>query len=223
MRYNTTMEDLKKIVGNNIALLRKNYKLTQIEFAEKLNYSDKSVSKWERGEALPDVYVLKQIADFFSVSVDTLLKEYKSDKALLNKSKKYKATNRLIISLISAGGCWVIATLIFILLCWSPTPISRPWLVFLWCADVSLLILFIFSAIWGGKILMSVTLSLLLWYFITSIFITVSFNNKWLIYILGIPVQIIIILSFLISKRKVENKKNDDNIMQEVSEEKDGN
>lgn len=217
------MEDLKKIVGNNIALLRKNYKLTQIEFAEKLNYSDKSVSKWERGESLPDIYVLKQISEFFSVSVDSLLKEYKSDKALLNKSKKYKATNRLIISLISAGGCWVIATLIFILLCWSPTPISRPWLAFLWCADVSLLVLFIFSAIWGGKVLMTITLSTLLWYFITSVFVTVSFESKWLIYILGIPVQIIIILSFLISKRKVDNKQNEENNKDIVSEENNGN
>lgn len=206
--YNTIMENLKIIVGNNIALLRKSYKLTQIEFAEKLNYSDKSISKWERGEALPDIYVLKQIADFFSVSVDSLLKEYKNDKALLNKSKKYKLTNRLIVSLISAGGCWVIATLIFVLLSWSPTPISRPWLAFLWCADVSLLVLFIFSAIWGGKKLMTISLSSLLWYFITSIFITVSFANKWMIFILGVPVQIIIVLSFLISKRNIGSSQN---------------
>ena len=202
------MEDLKKIVGNNIALLRKNYKLTQIEFAEKLNYSDKSVSKWERGEALPDVYVLKQIAQFFNITVDAMLKEYKNDKSLISKSKKFKNTNHLIISLISAGGCWVIATLIFILLCWFPTSVTRPWLTFIWCLDISALVLFIFSAIWGGKILTTISLSSLLWIFIASVFITVDFDNKWLIFILGIPVQIIILLSFLIFKKKTNKQNN---------------
>ena len=64
------MEDLKLIIAKNISTLRKAAAMTQFELAEKLNYSDKAVSKWERGESLPDVSVLKAIADIFSVDKD---------------------------------------------------------------------------------------------------------------------------------------------------------
>ena len=67
------MSDIKAIIAKNITALRQNHKMTQIELAEKLNYSDKAVSKWERGESVPDISVLKQIADLFGVTVDYLL------------------------------------------------------------------------------------------------------------------------------------------------------
>lgn len=77
------MEDLKRIIADNIAELRKAVPLTQAELAEKLNYSDKAVSKWERGESIPDVIVLKQIAGIFGVSVDYLLEEVHPLKATM--------------------------------------------------------------------------------------------------------------------------------------------
>ena len=64
---------LRKTVAKNIAQYRKAHHDTQLDLATKLNYSDKSVSKWERGESLPDVYILSQIAELYGVSVDFLL------------------------------------------------------------------------------------------------------------------------------------------------------
>ena len=61
------MEDLREIIAKNIADLRREQNLTQAELAARLNYSDKAVSKWERGESMPDITVLKEIADLFSV------------------------------------------------------------------------------------------------------------------------------------------------------------
>ena len=69
------MEDFKPIIAKNITALRQSKKMTQIELAEKLNYSDKAISKWERGESIPDIGVLKTIADLFGVSLDYLLEE----------------------------------------------------------------------------------------------------------------------------------------------------
>ena len=69
------MSDKRFIIGKNIAELRKSSGLTQLELAEKLNYSDKSVSKWERGESLPDIVVLKSVADLFEVTLDYLVEE----------------------------------------------------------------------------------------------------------------------------------------------------
>ena len=70
------MNDLKVIISKNLIMLRKGKKLTQIEFANELNYSDKAISKWERAESIPDIVVLKQISDVFGVSVDYLLNEH---------------------------------------------------------------------------------------------------------------------------------------------------
>ena len=70
------MNELKVTIANNIANLRKLNGITQSDLAQKLNYSDKAVSKWERGESLPDICVLKQIADSFGVTVDYLLDEH---------------------------------------------------------------------------------------------------------------------------------------------------
>ena len=57
------MEELKDIIAHNLVAYRKAAGLTQAEIADKLNYSDKAVSKWERGEGMPDVAVLKTLAD----------------------------------------------------------------------------------------------------------------------------------------------------------------
>ena len=74
------MENLKHLIALNIAALRRAQGMTQITLAEKLHYSDKAISKWERGESLPDISVLKEIADLFGVTVDYLLYEHTDDK-----------------------------------------------------------------------------------------------------------------------------------------------
>ena len=57
------MEDLKLIIAKNIVMLRRRDGMTQFELAQRLNYSDKAVSKWERGESVPDIAVLKALTD----------------------------------------------------------------------------------------------------------------------------------------------------------------
>ena len=74
------MEDLKPIIARNISALRQAAGMTQMELAEALHYSDKAVSKWERGESLPDVTILKKISQLFEVTVDYLLE---ADNAVL--------------------------------------------------------------------------------------------------------------------------------------------
>ena len=64
---------LRNQIGSNIAAYRKQAGLTQAGLAEKLNYSDKAVSKWERGESVPDVMTLVQLAELFQIPVGELL------------------------------------------------------------------------------------------------------------------------------------------------------
>lgn len=60
-------------VGKFIAKLRKENNLTQQELADKLNLTDKAVSKWENGRCLPDVYFLKLLSEIFHVTVKEIL------------------------------------------------------------------------------------------------------------------------------------------------------
>ena len=68
----------QELLAKNLVYYRKASGLTQLELAEKFNYSDKSISKWERGEGFPDVFVLKSLADFYGITVDDFyLEEHK--------------------------------------------------------------------------------------------------------------------------------------------------
>lgn len=73
-----------KSIGKTIASLRKNKGMTQNELAEKMNVTDKAVSKWERNLSCPDVNTISKLADILGVSVEELLnsknKEYFNSK-----------------------------------------------------------------------------------------------------------------------------------------------
>ena len=106
-------EKLKSLLGANIVAYRKRSGLTQAKLAEQLNYSDKAVSKWERGESMPDVLTLVQLAELFDTTVDELLRdpneipEHESGRiehameAAVEKTLKRKANKKVILSLSS--------------------------------------------------------------------------------------------------------------------------
>ena len=69
------MNDIKSVVAKNIVELRQAKGMTQLELGEKLNYSDKAVSKWEHGDSMPDISVLVEMADMFGVTIDYLVRQ----------------------------------------------------------------------------------------------------------------------------------------------------
>ena len=142
-------EKLKAVLGKNIASFRKQQRLTQAGLAEKLNYSDKAVSKWERGESIPDVLTLVQIADLFHISVNDLLTDPnelpehtgvvvgKMEKAV-EKTLKRKADKLSILGLSSLI-VWFVATLLFVIL--SSLDIGRSWMAFLYAVPANGIVL----------------------------------------------------------------------------------
>ena len=203
------MDDLRQIISQNIVSLRKDYGLTQIELAEKLNYSDKAISKWERGESIPDVTVLKAIADIFGVTVDYLLhdghenEEKDPDRKTRDEIVKSEiARNHKMITAISVISVFIIASIVFIILniftsgtahylslIYSPVAASIVWLVF--------------NSIWHNRRFNFVIISLLMWFVLIGIHVTGLYfgENIWQLYILGIPGQIVIALCSLIGKK----------------------
>lgn len=213
------MENLKNILAQNLVRLRKASNMTQSELAEKLSYSDKAVSKWERGESLPDIEILYEISKLYNVTIDELL----SEEVKINHTKKLKTKMRFIISLISSLLVWLIATIVFVFLVWLNPDKERQWLVFIYAILVSSIVVLVFNSIWGNKMLNCLIVSVLMWTIILSIFLTVpKFDNSYLIFFIAIPVQIIILCWFglLVLKEKeiklnellkIKKKKNENN------------
>ena len=199
------MEEIKQIIAKNISDLRTNGKMTQLELAEKLNYSDKAVSKWERGESIPDVITLKSIADMFEVTVDYLLSEHEKIEA--SPSQKHTKNNHIFITLISVVAVWLLGTCAYSFGWIFETYL---WMAFVVCVPVSAIVLLVFNSIWGRKIWNMFIISGLIWSTLLTVFIGVSAyteHNIWIILIIGIPAQIVTSLCFGI--RSVPSKKNE--------------
>jgi len=121
----TKKQDLAAVLARNIAERRKQAGMTQAELAEKLGYSDKSVSKWERGEGMPDVLCLKHMADLFELPVDALLTErcevYPPSETVVIVSDDEEMTaekkniNHWAIAAVSISGTWLLALLLFLI------------------------------------------------------------------------------------------------------------
>lgn len=196
--------DIKENLAKNLCALRKSHKLTQLELAEILNYSDKAVSKWERGEAVPDLVVLKQIADYYGTTIDNLISEPKKDKmvALKNLPKK-----RLILSLLATVIVWLIATILYTFSNFISN-VERNWLFFVFAVPLTNVILLVMWLYWGRTKTNFVISSILNWTILWSVYTALHEllisppPSLWLMFIVGIPVQLLLVLVFLYKKIK---------------------
>lgn len=185
------MEDIRKIVAANIAALRKNAGYTQLTLAEKLQYSDKAVSKWESGASMPDAGVLLAIASLFGVTVDYLLREDHADApSPVSSGKKHR---HCIIALLSVALVWLIATAVFVFLTFSPVE-GFLWLSFVWAVPVSFVVALVFNSVWGIPRRNYLFISLLMWTLLGAVYLTCLSQNLWLLFVIGVPGQIIILL-----------------------------
>lgn len=192
--------NLRDIISKNIVLLRKSRNWTQLDVANKLNYSDKAVSKWERSESIPDIVVLKQIADLYSVTLDELT----STNVDIKKQKSAAKMQKIIIPSLSVGLLLLITTIFFVLLVIFNL-IPNPWIVYIYSLPLSAIILIVFNSFWGNKLLTGIYVSVLIWTLILSIQVSIRFENSWLLYIIGAPLEILIIEWFVFKKKTSKN------------------
>ncbi len=138
------MDELKETIAKNLVELRTASRMTQLQLAEKLNYSDKAVSKWERGEAIPDIRVLKKLSEIYNISVDDIISESVSLKV---KPKMNIGKKRLLITLLSAGLVWFIATVIFMIVYFIPESAKYAYLVYVCAPFCCAIVITVFSAV----------------------------------------------------------------------------
>lgn len=194
------MEELKAVLAENIIALRTKAGLTQAELGEMLNYSDKSISKWERGESIPDAYVLKQMSGIFGVTVDYLLSPHEEGEdlpaALRTLAKNH---SRQVVTAIAAMGIWTIAVLAFVVV-WICG--SMEWLIFAYAVPVTLVTLLALNSAWHIRRMNIYLVSLLIWSIIAVIYLTFLRFNWWQLFLLGIPAEVVVILSFRVKPNK---------------------
>lgn len=189
-----TEDKLKEYFANNLSHYRKQLGLTQTELAEKLNYSDKSISKWERGDGLPDLSVTARIAEIFGLTVNDMISE-KPRKRLMT------TRNKLIITLLSIGVAWLVATVLFFIFEIIFPNIDAWWLFYIYAIPVSAIVGIVFSCIWWKKIHLFSAISTLIWSVSLCIMLTVNIHKISLIFIVAAVLQILTILWFLIKKQ----------------------
>ena len=193
------MENLKENLAKNLIKLRKANNLTQLDLANKLNYSDKAISKWERAESMPDVEMLYTISQMFDVTIDWLVSD--SDKIVKVKEKS-KTGKRIIIGLLSVLVAWVVATIVFVILSWA-LDFKDTWLVFIYAIPASMIIWLVFNSIWGRIEVIPLIVAALLWTSVLSVFLSMKvfqedFENKFMIFFIAIPLQVCDILWFFL-------------------------
>lgn len=190
--------ELKSLVAKNLMLYRKANSYTQLQLAEKLNYSDKSVSKWERGESLPDLFILMQLSNLYGIKIDDLLHEKKSP------VKPRRKRNKLIIPLMAATIVYAVSTIVFVFLgIFAPT-LEKSWLAFIYAIPVSLIVFVVFSKMWGNKLLVFFFGSGTIWTIALSLILSFNHPKIWLFFIAAIPFQVFAILWLTLKTKKVE-------------------
>lgn len=207
-----TDERLKSQIGINISNLRKRQGLTQAGLGEKLNYSDKAVSKWERGESAPDILTMVSIAQVLGVTVDDLLQDpnalpeqtgavqHAMDQ-VVQKTLKRKADKRIIVQLSSLL-VWFIALLVYVVL--ASVGVRGSWLAFVLAIPADAIVILSLRSAWRDFRSNRMLISVLMWGSLLSIYmflLVLSKANVWRIFLLGVPGQAAILLWFRMFRR----------------------
>ena len=198
------INELKYNIAQNIYYLRTVNHMTQSELGEKLNYSDKAISKWERADGMPDAYVLHRISELFGVSVDYLMSEHNEQDTKI-ETKPARDLKRLISTIVLWG---IIAVAILLMVVLYLATDNFYWQIIIYSLPVTFIVQIVLSCVWWrgrGSFLFA---SLLIWAILGIVYVALLSHNFWQIFFIGIPVQIIVFLCYKIRITVTVTQKN---------------
>lgn len=205
--YYGVMDNMKETIAKNLIIYRTKAKLSQLELAQKINYSDKSISKWERGLGVPDCFVLKQLADLYNIKVDDFFDENENSKNVNVDFTKSKQKKHILITLLSCGLVWLVATFVFVALSWLK--INGAWLSFITAIPVTSIVLIVFSRMWWPYFYVGIFTTVLSWSLALTLDLMIPSPKSYLLYFICIPMQVLIIMwviLYYIIKKKNKQK-----------------
>ena len=193
------MKDVKPIIAENLAALRKSRGLTQAQLAEMLDYSDKAVSRWEHGDTLPDMNVLCELCDFYEVTLDYLVRR-QDDPTRESCTTKKDLGNRIAMCSLMVSIVWLIATFVFVYS--NIFANANYWRAFIWAVPITFLIVMRGARTFGTRVASLIASSGFVWTFIAAVYIQFLKYNLWLIFIIGVPAQITLVLWYNMKSRR---------------------
>lgn len=203
------MQDVKVVFAQNLIFLRKQMKLTQLELAEKINYSDKAVSKWERGESIPDVTVLMTIASLFGVTLDFLVTEHAEPEIVAEQTsyaKAVKKRNRMLVAAITFFAIAALETVVFAILQSVIGGLGKNLLYcYVYPIPVAAIVAIVFTSLWARPSLRFWSVTLLIVSLILDAFLipwqVAGTFFPW-VFLIIIPAELVTMLSFKIIRIK---------------------
>lgn len=221
-----TNEELKIIIGHNIVRLRKAKGMTQADLAEKLNYSDKAISKWERGESMPDVLTLIHMAEVFDTNVNVIVSDgsaepqevqmpsepapaavaVQENRGKLNLPPIRKA-DRGKVQKLSSALVWVIVLFVYLVL--DSFELKYSWMVFILGVLANAIVLLSLRAAWKIYGINRLLVSIIMWTALIFVYLTLLLAtgvHVWRILPMGLLGQAAIALWFRIFKHPKEEE-----------------
>lgn len=195
-------QTIKQNFARNLHAYRKSRNLTQSQLAEKLNYSDKSVSKWECGDVLPDIVTISMIAEFFGITIDQLI-------GSKIPHKEVAKDRHLLVTLMSCGLSFLLAGIAFVILLAYDIP--NAWMLFIYALPASCIVAIVFCAMWFALKWTACSVSILVWTAglcaYLSIYVFTGKANLWFIFIVCLIFQVLVILWFIWQDKHIKSKK----------------
>ena len=167
--------------------------MTQAELGALLNYSDKSVSKWERADAVPDAYVLMRLSEIFGVSVDYLLTSHDS----WEKPKEENGFSPEVLIIVTILGIMTACLTAFVIV-WILGEII--WQIFIIGFVVSSVTFLVLDGVFFKAKHLKLALAILIISVLLLFYFIFYSKNLWQLFILAIPFISIAILSTYIGK-----------------------
>ena len=198
------MEQIHENIAENIIKLRKAHGLTQQDLASKLNYSDKAVSKWERGESIPDIEMLCKISEIFNVDIKYLTVKHEDSelKAIQNGSNLF--IRNLLILIMFCVSAFFLSTVVFVSATIRNADNAKVfWVSYIYALPLCSLFAYIYAKKGNYWLMRLITISSLLWTLIASVYLSllaIGYTSIWLLFLFGVPIQAAICLFFFWKK-----------------------
>lgn len=197
-------------ISKNLSELRKAHHLKQTDLAEKIGYTDKSISRWENGTTVPDIATLSRLADFYNITIDDLIHENavvkSSDAAHL--IEKEDNVNKIAMLCLAVLTVWLVAVIVYV--GFEIVRNYKFWQIFVWAVPPSAIIIYRYNVRnrdikWANTIL----LSLVIWGIVVGFYVQLIEYNLWPIFFLPIPLEAMAVVYTLFRKRKPREKKDE--------------
>ena len=198
------MKKATELVTENLIKLRKQFGFSQVELSQKINYSDKAISRWEKGEVIPSIEILENLSEIYGVDINYFFEEHLTETEIKLTEKTFNLHLYTMFSLVLV--VWTIAVLLFFILKTQLGKYHFPTLV--WALPITLFVISWCCKYYFNNKWYFLTNSLGCWFTLVGIYFQFFTLNLWPIFFFGIPVQIFLILKYLLTKINGAEKKN---------------